>query len=59
NVAMIQTPALQKSVMPRACPVVVHVRRYKSDTFFLAVGSVERNGPRDKPAAFASQKPVL
>ncbi|MGM0490898.1 MAG: hypothetical protein ACQESR_29595 [Planctomycetota bacterium] len=46
--------------MPRACPVVVHVRRYKlSETLLLAVGSVERNGPRDKPVALASDKALF
>ncbi|MFO7902691.1 MAG: hypothetical protein R6U98_08525, partial [Pirellulaceae bacterium] len=28
----------------------------RPDTPLLAVGSVERNGPRDKPAAFAPRK---
>ncbi|MFO7901206.1 MAG: hypothetical protein R6U98_00970 [Pirellulaceae bacterium] len=31
----------------------------RSDTPLLAVGSVERNGPRDKPVAFACGKALF
>ncbi|MFO7901088.1 MAG: hypothetical protein R6U98_00370, partial [Pirellulaceae bacterium] len=37
--------------MPRACPVVVHARRYKPAGHTTPVGSVKRNQPRDKPVA--------
>ncbi|MGM0490156.1 MAG: hypothetical protein ACQESR_25800, partial [Planctomycetota bacterium] len=41
--------------MPRACPVVVHARRYKPVRHTTPRRrSMERNGPRDKPVAFAA-----